>query len=248
MILPQIGERTWLDGRARTGEQGDALRLVSGATMHLLSVALCVTCAPVYEAAGCALTVRRAAERAEDRPSLVLANLQRSRHASASAIQRATSPGPAPSLHIVRHEQTGYVWRLLCRKGGFLPNVAVIRSCFSSRYERGVRRDGVRRSYQRRHQAPGIRVRSTQGRRRLVGVALSGPQKRGMGALHRPKRAQSCPAGVPEHAELPGCANHRRARFYELSCVRRNPRLVDQPARACSHSARVHCGPRRDRQ
>jgi hypothetical protein len=44
---------------------------VSGATMHLLSVALCVTRAPVYDAAGCALTVRRAAQRAEDRTSLV---------------------------------------------------------------------------------------------------------------------------------------------------------------------------------
>ena len=43
-------------------------------------------------------------------------------------------------------------------------------------------------------------------------------------------------------------AHHRRARFYERSCVRRNPRLVDQPARACSHPARVHCEPRRDRQ
>jgi len=47
-------------------EQGLALRLVSGATMQLLSVALCVTRAPVYDAAGCALTVHRAAPRAED--------------------------------------------------------------------------------------------------------------------------------------------------------------------------------------
>jgi hypothetical protein len=47
--------------------QGHALRLVSGATMHLLTVALCVTRAPVYDAAGCALTVRRAAQTAENR-------------------------------------------------------------------------------------------------------------------------------------------------------------------------------------
>ena len=46
-------------------EQGHAL--VSGATMHLLSVALCVTRAPVYDAVDWALTVRRAAQRAEDR-------------------------------------------------------------------------------------------------------------------------------------------------------------------------------------
>jgi hypothetical protein len=46
---------------------GHALRLVSGATMHLLSVALCFTRAPVYDAAGCALTVTRGAPRAEDR-------------------------------------------------------------------------------------------------------------------------------------------------------------------------------------
>jgi hypothetical protein len=48
-------------------EQGHALQLVSAATMHLMSVALCVTRAPVYDAAGSALTVRRAAPRAEDR-------------------------------------------------------------------------------------------------------------------------------------------------------------------------------------
>jgi hypothetical protein len=51
----------------RLVKQAHALRLVSGATMHLMSVALCVTRASVYDAAGCALTIRRAAQSAEDR-------------------------------------------------------------------------------------------------------------------------------------------------------------------------------------
>jgi hypothetical protein len=50
-----------------TEEQGHALRLVCGATTHLLSIALCVSRAPVYDAAGCALTVRLAAQTVEDR-------------------------------------------------------------------------------------------------------------------------------------------------------------------------------------
>jgi hypothetical protein len=64
---PDIDAPSLALARSMEEEQGHALRLVSGATLHLLSVALCVTGAPVYDASGCALTVRRAAQRAEDR-------------------------------------------------------------------------------------------------------------------------------------------------------------------------------------
>jgi hypothetical protein len=65
LSLGSLGSR--YNYREEQEEQRHALRLVSGATMHLPSVALCVTRVSVHDAAGCALTIRRAAQGAEDR-------------------------------------------------------------------------------------------------------------------------------------------------------------------------------------